>query len=448
MPFSNFGLDAEILRGIRKAGYTQPTPIQSAAIPEVMLGHDLTAIAKTGTGKTAVFLLPILHHLAHAHRNGGQRRGIKALILVPTRELAVQILENVGSYGRHIPVRAAAIYGGVDEEAQVRALRKGVHIVIATPGRLLHLMDSLKPDFSTLETLVLDEADRMLDMGFLDDIGTIVSGLPVRRQTLMFSATFPKEIESLSKRFLHRPKMIRLGKQTNPAESVEQCVYEVAAHLKSPLLLELLRKPDLRKVLVFARMKDGADRITEFLRNARVKVAKLHSSRSQEQRLKALQDFKDGNVQVLVATDIVSRGIDIDGITHVVNYDMPVNVEDYIHRIGRTGRAAATGEALSFVPEGDLNLLNVIELTIGKRLPRRKLKGFNYHARPLPAAPGEKPAKRDWRKRTREMDATKAAKKTTARKAPTKAARKAGHQPSGGKPVTKPRAGRSPRKSP
>jgi ATP-dependent RNA helicase RhlE len=408
MPFSNFGLETEILRAIQKAGYTRPTPVQAAAIPKVMQGHDLIAIAQTGTGKTAAFVLPMLHRLSQWHRQG-QLRGVKALILAPTRELAVQIMENIRAYGQHLPIRVAAVFGGVDEEAQLKALRKGVHIVVATPGRLIDFGGRHKVDFHALEILVLDEADRMLDMGFLADIETIVGNLPKRRQTLMFSATLSKAVESLARRFLYQPKMVQIGKRSNPAETVAQCVYEVPAHLKNALLLELLHQPKFERVLVFTRLKDGADRLTEFLKAAQVKVVKLHSSRSQEQRLKALQDFKDGNVQVLVATDIVARGIDIDGVTHVVNYDFPVNPEDYVHRIGRTGRAEAQGDAISFVPKQDLNLLGILEFFIGQRLERKRLRGFDYHA-PIPAAkPNEIPPRRDWRKRTRELEAKKAA---------------------------------------
>jgi ATP-dependent RNA helicase RhlE len=380
--------------------------VQAAAIPKAMQGNDLIAIAQTGTGKTAAFVLPMLHRLAKTNR-ADRPRGVQALILAPTRELAVQIDESIRKYGRFHLVRVAAIYGGVEEESQIKALRKGVQILVATPGRLLDLMERGKIDFRSLEMLVLDEADRMLHMGFLPDIETIIDALPVRRQTLMFSATLSKEIESLARRFLHEPKTIQLGERTNPADTVEQCVYEVPAHLKNALLLALLQRPGFDKVLVFTRMKDGADRLTEVLKGAGVAAVKLHSSRTQEQRLKALQNFKDGNARVLVATDIVARGIDIDGVSHVVNYDFPVNPEDYVHRIGRTGRAEAQGQAISFVPKHDLNLLNNLELTIGQRLDRKRLKGFNYQAPPQHAAAGEKPAKRDWRKRTREREAGK-----------------------------------------
>ena len=403
MPFSTFGLEAEILRAIQQAGYLRPTPVQAAAVPKVMQGHDLIAIAQTGTGKTAAFVLPMLQRLSQWQRQG-QLRGIKALILAPTRELAVQIMDNIRAYGQHLPIRVAAIYGGVEEDAQIKALRKGVHILVATPGRLLDLLGRHKLDFGPLEMLVLDEADRMLDMGFLRDIETIVGALPKRRQTLMFSATLSKEVESLARRFLYQPKMVQIGKRSNPADTVVQCVYEVPTHLKNALLLELLHQPKFQKVLVFARLKDGADRLTNFLKLAQVKVAKLHSSRSQDQRLQALQDFKDGKIQVLVATDIVARGIDIDGVSHVVNYDFPVNPEDYVHRIGRTGRAEAQGDAISFVPKQDLNLLDRLELFIGQRLARKRLRGFDYQA-PVPAPqPGDKLPRRDWRKRTREME--------------------------------------------
>ncbi len=414
MPFSNFGLDTEILRNIQKAGYIRPTQVQAAAIPKVMQGNDVIAIAQTGTGKTAAFVLPMLHRLSLSNRQG-QARGTKALILAPTRELAVQIMENIRSYGNGLPIRVAAIYGGVEEEAQIKSVRKGVDMIVATPGRLIDLIGRQKIDFSLLEILILDEADRMLHMGFLPDIEKIVSGLPKRRQTLMFSATFPKEVESLARRFQYQPKMVQIGKRSNPADTVAQCVYEVPAHLKNALLLELLRQPDFKRVLVFVRMKDGANLLTNFLKLAQVKVTKLHSSRTQEQRLQALQDFKDGKVQVLVATDIVARGIDIDGVTQVVNFDFPVNPEDYVHRIGRTGRAEMQGEAVSFVPKADLNLLGILEFFIGQRLDRKRLRGFDYYATIPAPMPGEAVAKRDWRKRTRDMDAKKVAKPTDRR---------------------------------
>lgn len=409
MSFSHFGFGIEILRAIQKASYVRPTQVQLAAIPKVMQGNDLIAIAQTGTGKTAAFVLPMLHRLATAGRSG-QPRFTKALILAPTRELALQIMENIRIYGNGLPVRVAAVFGGVEEAAQIKAVHKGVDIIVATPGRLIDLIDRRKLDFSGLEMLVLDEADRMLHMGFLPNIETIVGHLPKRRQTLMFSATFPKEVESLARRFQYQPKLVQIGKRSNPADTVTQYVYEVPAHLKNALLLELLRQPDFTRVLVFVRMKDGANRLTEFLKAAHVKVARLHSSRSQEQRLQALQDFKDGKVQVLVATDIVARGIDIDGVSQVVNFDFPVNPEDYVHRIGRTGRAESQGVALSFVPKEDLNLLGILELTLALRIPKKRLKGFDYHAPIPPYQPGVTPPRRDWRKRTRVIEAKQVSK--------------------------------------
>jgi ATP-dependent RNA helicase RhlE len=408
MPFSHFGLGKDILRAIQKAGYLRPTPVQAAAIPKVMRGDDLIAIAQTGTGKTAAFVLPMLDRISQANLNQ-QPRGTKALILAPTRELALQIMENIRTYGNGLPIRVAAIFGGVEEAAQIKAVNRGVDMIVATPGRLIDLLERQKVDFSMLETLVLDEADRMLHMGFLPDIETIVADLPKRRQTLMFSATLSKAIESLARKFLYQPKMVQIGTRSNPADTVLQTVYEVPAHLKTQMLLELLKQPRFTRVLVFVRLKDGANRLTQALQEAKISVVKLHSSRTQEQRLKALQDFKDGKVRVLVATDIVSRGIDIDGVSQVVNYDFPVNSEDYVHRIGRTGRAEAQGEAISLVPKGDLNLLGMTELAIGQRIDRKKLRGFDYHATSPPPKPDEKPAKRDWRKRTRDMEAKKSA---------------------------------------
>lgn len=404
MPFSEFGLEEGILRAVRKAGYVRPTPVQATAIPKVMRGDDLTAIAQTGTGKTAAFVLPILHRLS-ARKAENKLHGTLALILAPTRELAIQITESIHSYGRHLSIRVAAIYGGVDENSQIRAARKGANIIVATPGRLIDLLERHKLDFSRLEVLVLDEADRMLHMGFLPDIETIVASLPKRRQTLMFSATFPREIESLAKRFQWEPKRVQVGAKNNPADTVKQAVYEVPPHLKDAMLLALLKDEAFARVLVFVRMKDGANRLTEILRNEKISVTRLHSGRTQEKRQKALADFKQGTVRVLVATDLAARGIDIDGVSHVVNYDFPVNAEDYIHRIGRTGRAEHEGEAISFVPKGDLNLLGILEMAIGQRLPRKKLRGFDYYAR-SPAIEAA-PAKKDWRKRTREREVGK-----------------------------------------
>ncbi len=377
MPFLSLGLDANILKAVQEAGYTEPTPIQSAAIPQILAGHDLIGIAQTGTGKTAAFVLPILAKLVGTTPHD-RPRAIRALILAPTRELAVQIEENVRAYARHLPIRAATIYGGVSERPQIQALRGGVDLLVATPGRLLDLMDRRLCDFSGLTFLVLDEAERMLDMGFLPDIRRIVRALPQRRQTLLFSATLSQDIEAVTREFLRAPKTVQIGRRANPAETVTQLAYEVPQHLKSSLLLHLLREPGLNMVLVFSRMKHGADRIARGLEGKGIRTATLHSNRSQNQRLRALKDFKSGAVRVLVATDIAARGIDVDGISHVVNYDFPMHPEDYVHRIGRTGRGHAVGDAISFVTPEDHSALRSLERFIGRGLVRKRAEGFNY----------------------------------------------------------------------
>ena len=377
MSFSQLGLDAKILQAVTEAGYTEPTPIQAAAIPPILAGNDLIGIAQTGTGKTAAFTLPILSRMA-AIQAGGPRRGTKLLIMAPTRELVVQIEENVRAYAKHLSLTVATVFGGVGEQPQMRALRMGTDIIIACPGRLLDLMGQRCADFSSLKYLVLDEADRMLDMGFLPSIKRIVQQLPKVRQTLMFSATLSKEIETLTHEFQRAPKVVQIGRRANPAETVTQLVYEVPKHLKTPLLLHLLQDAQMDMVLVFSRMKHGADRLARQLEQRGVPTATLHSNRSQNQRLRALKDFKSGEVRVLVATDIAARGIDVDGISHVVNYDFPMHVEDYIHRIGRTGRANAIGDAISFVTSEDQGELRALERFIGRGIVRKRAEGFNY----------------------------------------------------------------------
>ena len=386
MPFRTFGLDAKILKAVQEAGYTEPTPIQSAAIPHILAGHDLIGIAQTGTGKTAAFVLPILAKLAGGLPAGGPR-SIRALIVAPTRELAAQIEENVRGYGKHLSLRAATVYGGVSERPQIEALRTGVDLVVATPGRLLDLMGRRLCEFSRLNFLVLDEAERMLDMGFLPDIRRIVRALPQKRQTLLFSATLSPEIEAVTREFLRAPKIVQIGRRANPADTVTQLVYEVPKHLKPALLDHLLREPSLNMVLVFSRMKHGADRIARSLEASGIRTATLHSNRSQNQRLRALKDFKSGAVRVLVATDIAARGIDVDGISHVVNYDFPMHPEDYVHRIGRTGRAHAVGDAISFVTPEDHSALRSLERFIGRGIVRKRAEGFNYTAGAPAGAP-------------------------------------------------------------
>ena len=385
MPFRALGLGDRILTAIQEAGYTAPTPIQTAAIPPALAGSDLIGIAQTGTGKTAAFTLPILTRLSNSPAG---RRGCRALVLAPTRELVIQIEENVRAYGKHIPLQIATVFGGVGESPQIRALRAGVDIVIATPGRLLDLMGQGFGQFDGLEFLVLDEADRMLDMGFLPSIRRIVKQLPTRRQTLLFSATLSKDIEAVTREFQHQPKTIQIGRRSNPAETVTQFVYEVPMHLKPSLLLHLLEDPSLDTVLVFTRTKHGADRVARKLEQGGIRTGTLHSNRSQNQRLRALSDFKAGTVRVLVATDIAARGIDVDGISHVVNYDFPMHAEDYVHRIGRTGRAQAIGDAISFVTPEDHDALRSLEKFIGRGVVRKRAEAFNYAAAPAPRPAG------------------------------------------------------------
>lgn len=406
MPFRTFGFEVNILKAIQQAGYVEPTPIQSAAIPPILAGHDVIGIAQTGTGKTAAFVLPILARLSEstrrdhapaqpeprrsshdeATRRTAASRRTRALIIAPTRELAAQTEENIRAYAKHLPLRVATIYGGVSERPQVEALRSGMDLLVATPGRLLDLLGRGFCDFSQLTFLVLDEADRMLDMGFLPDIRRIVHALPSQRQTLLFCATLSREIEGITHEFLRSPKTVQIGRRANPAETVTQFVYEVPKHLKPALLVHLLRDPKLNMVLVFSRMKHGADRLARSLEAQGIRTATLHSNRSQNQRLRALKEFKSGAIRVLVATDIAARGIDVEGISHVVNYDFPMHPEDYIHRIGRTGRARAVGDAISFVTSEDQSALRSLERFIGRGIVRKRAEGFNYSAA-APAGP-------------------------------------------------------------
>ncbi len=388
MPFRSLNLGPNILKAVEDAGYTEPTPIQAEAIPQILARHDLIGIAQTGTGKTAAFVLPILSMLA-ASMDPARRRVTRTLVVAPTRELVVQIEENVRAYAKYLPLKMATVFGGVGERPQIEALRSAVDLVIATPGRLLDLMGQRYGDFSGIEFLVLDEADRMLDMGFLPQIRRIVKALPKKRQTLMFSASLSKEIELLTHEFQHAPKIVQIGRRANPAETVTQLVYEVSSSLKPALLMHLLRDAAFDSVLVFARTKHGADRIARRLESSQVRTATLHSNRSQNQRLRALKEFKSGEVRVLVATDIAARGIDVDGISHVINYDFPMHLEDYVHRIGRTGRALAIGDAISFVTPEDHAALRSLERFIGRGLVRKRAEGFDYNA-PAPPPPPER----------------------------------------------------------
>ncbi|HUP49229.1 MAG TPA: DEAD/DEAH box helicase, partial [Thermoanaerobaculia bacterium] len=381
MPFTALGLGPRITKAVHEAGYIEPTPIQKEAIPVILTGRDVIGTAQTGTGKTAAFVLPILQRLS-SHGAEMGRRGMRVLVVAPTRELVVQIEENVRNYSRHLRLRCATVYGGVGEQPQIRALRAGTEIIVATPGRLIDLMQQGHVDFSLVEIAVLDEAERMLDMGFIPAIRQIVRKLPAKRQTLLFSATLSKEIEALTNEFLTNPKLVQIGKRANPAETVEQYVYEVSKSRKLPLLLHLLRDQGLESVLVFSRTKHGADKIARKLTQSGITTATLHSNRSQSQRLAALRAFKSGAVRVLVATDIAARGIDVEGISHVVNFDFPPQPEDYVHRIGRTGRAHAIGDAISFVTPDDVAALRALERFISRGIPRKKMNDFDYTEAP------------------------------------------------------------------
>ena len=373
--FKTLGLAESVVNGALSAGYDTPTPIQSNAIPIALDGHDLIGCAQTGTGKTAAFVLPMLD--AMVRENGsGRNRSIRALVVVPTRELALQVEEATRIYGRHTRLRSIAVFGGVGIQPQTQKLRRGVDIVVATPGRLLDHMDRGNIDLSEIEMLVLDEADRMLDMGFIHDIRKIVAASPRDRQTMFFSATMPSAVQELANSILHNPKYIEMGQRRNPAESVMQQVCSVKQADKMNLLVYVLETEAIENVIVFSRTKHRADRIARKLVRKGFSTTVLHSNRSQSQREKALNGFKAGRFQILVATNIAARGIDVDSVSHVINYDTPQQAEDYIHRIGRTGRADATGDAITFVGEGELPYLKDIERHTGKRLDRLEVEGL------------------------------------------------------------------------
>ena len=363
MQFQQLGLIPPIAQAVAAEGYVQPTPIQAQAIPHVLAGRDLLGLAQTGTGKTAAFALPILQRLAAAAPPRGHRH-TRCLVLTPTRELAAQIGESFGTYGKHLPLRTTVIFGGVGMEAQKQALRHGIDILVATPGRLLDLSGQGLVDLRALEVFVLDEADRMLDMGFIHDVKRVIALLPSRRQTLFFSATMPREAQELADRLLDRPETVAVAPPSTTAEKVEQEVYLVEKADKRSLLVEVLRDSGMRRVLVFSRTKHGANRIAEHLVKAGVGAEAIHGNKSQNARERALANFKAGRIRVLVATDIAARGIDIDDVTHVVNFDVPEVPETYVHRIGRTARAGASGMALTFVDsEERADWRNVVKLT-------------------------------------------------------------------------------------
>ena len=377
MAFTSFGLHPDLLKGVKEMGFTRPTPIQQDTIPPAMAGKDVLACAMTGSGKTAAFGLPILNRLI-----GKPRGKTRALILTPTRELAAQIEEHLNAMALHTPLSAAAVFGGVGMGPQEHAFRTGVDVIVATPGRLLDHFRFPYARLEHLEVLVLDEADRMLDMGFLPDIRRVLKHLPVKRQTLFFSATMPAPIVALTREMLHHPFTVNLERAPAPAVGITQAVYPVPQNLKAPLLVDLVRRGEFRSVLVFTRTKHRANRLADTLTRHGVACERIHGNRSQAQRTAALAGFKDGRFQVLVATDIAARGIDVEALSHVVNFDVPHVPEDYIHRVGRTARAELTGDAFTFVSPDEETDLAQIERAIGKRLPRITVPGFDYSKAP------------------------------------------------------------------
>ena len=377
MPFSSFDLHPDLLRGVKSLGFTRPTPIQNDAIPPALEGRDILACAMTGSGKSAAFLLPILNRLM------GKKRGVtRALILTPTRELAAQIDEHLRDLAVHTPLSGAAIYGGVGMGPQEHAFRSGVDVIVATPGRLLDHFQYKYAKLEGLEVLVLDEADRMLDMGFLPDIRRVLKHLPTKRQTFFFSATLPYPIIELSREMLKDPATISIERKSAPATGITQTVFPVSQELKTPLLAALLERGEISNAIVFTRTKHRANRVFEQLEKRKVNVARIHGNRSQSQRTEALAGFRSGRYRILVATDIAARGIDVEALSHVVNFDVPKVPDDYIHRVGRTARAEMTGDAITFVSPDEENELRAIERSIGKRLPRVTVPDFDYSHRP------------------------------------------------------------------
>lgn len=379
MPFASLGLVPELVRAVADEGYEQPTPIQQEAIPLALAGRDLIGSAQTGTGKTAAFMLPILQRLS----GNGTKHVLRALVLVPTRELAEQVLQSARAYGRHLDVSAAAVYGGVGMEPQTRALARGVDIVVATPGRLLDHMERGHVDFSRLEVLVLDEADRMLDMGFAPDVRRILAALPERRQTMLFSATISPEVDALARRALDGHASVEIGRRATPAEGIEHVVVAVDKLQKRGVLARILQAKPAGQTLVFTRTKYGADKLVTFLRREAIAAHAIHGDKAQSHRTRTLDAFRSGAADVLVATDIAARGIDVDGIRMVVNFDVPHDPEVYVHRVGRTARAGARGLALTLLSPDEWLLMGDIEKLVGQIFPREVIPGFEPSVKPL-----------------------------------------------------------------
>ncbi|MHC4385815.1 MAG: DEAD/DEAH box helicase [Planctomycetota bacterium] len=426
MPFKTMGLADPLVQGILATGYTAPTEIQSQAIPAILDGKDIIGCAQTGTGKTAAFVLPMLHRLETVPQKTKKKK-TRVLVVTPTRELAVQIEKSVRGYGRFMDLKTIAVYGGTRIETQIKFLRRGVDVVVATPGRLLDLIQRGSVNLSLVEILVLDEADRMFDMGFIADVRKIIEELPTERQTLLFSATMPNAIRKLTESIQRSPQMIQIGQQHNPIETITQHIFPVPKAQKMNLLLHLIEREGMDSVLVFSRTRRGADRICRKLNQNYVEAVAIHSDRTQGQRLKALDGFRRGKYQVMVATDIAARGINIQGISHVVNFDVPGYAEDYIHRIGRTGRATATGDAMTFVSEEEVLNLRKIERFIERKFEPRMVEGFAYtHRVNLDTKPkakkGGKPSKpgSSQRKRAKAKQGQKPASDQSRQKSPAK----------------------------
>ncbi len=378
MTFDELGLHPDLLKAVHDLGFTRPTPIQEQAIGPALSGKDLIGQAQTGTGKTAAFSLPILHRIISGPHGAAR---IRALILAPTRELAQQVMDDIKDHSKHTKVRSAVVYGGVGMNPQEVALKSGFEIIVATPGRLLDHMSRGYVKFNGLETLVLDEADRMLDMGFLPDLRRILAQLPAQRQTMLFSATMPGEIQSLANQILKNPIKVSVESKQTAAVGITHAVYPVSQGLKTMLLLRLLKDLHgaMTSVLIFIRMKHNADRLQSALQREGYKVGVMHSNRTQSQRTQALEQFREGRYQILVATDIAARGLDIDGITHVINYDVPNTAEDYIHRVGRTARAQAIGDAFTLMSREEEPVIRAVDFALGKPIPRVMLPDFPYH---------------------------------------------------------------------
>ena len=406
MSFNSLGLSDALLKAISKKGYTTPSPIQKKAIPPILEGKDVLASAQTGTGKTAGFTLPILQLLSQGQHL--RQRPIRALILTPTRELAAQILANIKEYSEFVDLKSTVIFGGVNQNPQVTQLRQGVDILVATPGRLIDLQNQGLISLAKVEILVLDEADRMLDMGFLRDIERILKVLPAKRQNLLFSATFSKDIKKLAMGILHHPVHVEATPENTTVDAITQIVYPVAKEKKTELIIKLITEGNWKQILVFTRTKQGANKLTESMISAGIKAAAIHGNKGQGARTKALAGFKDGSLTALVATDIAARGLDIPLLPHVVNFELPNIPEDYVHRIGRTGRAGANGEAISLFSPDETVFLRDIEKLVGLNLPKENIKGFepDPNASKEPIKQGQGRQQRDSTPRKPKTDTT------------------------------------------